>query len=42
MMLLELNNADILGLCETFLNKDVDDGGTINIDGYKCTKLKGK
>ena len=33
-MLQELNNVDILGLCETFFNRNVDDG-TINIDGYK-------
>ena len=33
-MLQEINNVDILGLFETFLNRNVDDG-TINTDGYK-------
>ena len=36
-MLQELNNVDILGLCETFLNRNVDDG-TINSDGYKTER----
>ena len=36
-MLQELNNVDILDLCETFLNRNVDDG-TINTDGYKIER----
>ena len=31
------NNVDVLGICETFLNKNVDDK-TINIDNYKIER----
>ena len=31
------NNVDVLGICETFLNKNVDDK-RINIDNYKIER----
>ena len=31
------NNVDVLGICETFLNKNVDEK-TINIDSYKIER----
>ena len=37
LMLNSLNQVDIFGLCETFLNKTIDDN-TVNIEGYKIER----